>query len=229
MGWWPGWDSIEGASRWQEVFWWLGIALIVLVIGSEVLARIYADRKDMLVALAERSSVEQLRRDQQEAELRYRAESEQLHRQIEAQQQQQPAPAPHHEVAGRALDAEQKQALLTALAPYHGQKVRVTSVAGDPDGLRYAQEFAQVFADAGWALTNPDGRIDQASYTKNPEGLEPTINQAEAAAGHVPASFLALVKTLAGLKLASTRGYTNPGIPADVIEFRVGLRPDEHG
>jgi hypothetical protein len=226
MGWWPGWSSIEGASRWQDVFWWLGIALIVLVIGSEVLARMYADRKDILVSLAERSSVEQVRRDQQEAELRYRAEADQLHRQLEQQQHQ---PTPPREVAFRALDADQKQALVAALAPYHGQKVRITAVVGDPDGLHYAEQFAQLFNQAGWALTNPQGHIDQASYTKNPEGLEPTINQAEAAAGHVPASFLTLVKTLAGLKLASTRGYTNPGIPPDVIEFRVGLRPADQG
>ncbi|SRR5579875_2475808 len=216
MAWWPGWQSIEGASRWQDVFWWLGIAFIVLLIGSEVLARIYADRKDALVAAAERASVEQIRRDQQETELRYRAEVEQLQRQAEQARL---------ERTYRSLSADNKQALVAALTPFQGQKVRVTSVLGDPDGLHYAQQFADMFKAAGWALVNENGDIDQASYNKNPEGLEPTINQSEAAAGQVPASFLALVKTLAGLKLASTRGYTNPGIPPDVIEFRVGVRP----
>ncbi len=215
MAFWPGWNSIEGASRWQDVFWWLGIALIVLVIGSEVVARMYADRKDSLMAAAERASVEQVRRGQQEAELRYRAEAEQLQRQLEQTRREQ---------TYRSLDVDQKQALISALAPFQGQKVRVTSVVGDPDGLHYARDFAEMFSAAGWALVNDGGRIDQASYSKDPEGLEPTINQAEAAAGHVPASFLALVKTLAGLKLASTKGYTNPGIPPDVIEFRVGVK-----
>jgi hypothetical protein len=36
MGWWPGWNTIEGADWWHEFFWWLGIACLAGLVVSEV-------------------------------------------------------------------------------------------------------------------------------------------------------------------------------------------------
>jgi hypothetical protein len=51
MSWWPGWNSIEGAAKWADVFFWAGFALLVLLAGCELLSKAYAWRKDTLIAM----------------------------------------------------------------------------------------------------------------------------------------------------------------------------------
>jgi hypothetical protein len=49
----PGWNSVEGASWWHDAFWWLGIVCLVLLAASEIIAKSYTDRKDVLIAEAQ--------------------------------------------------------------------------------------------------------------------------------------------------------------------------------
>src|ERR1700681_3692851 len=49
MTWWPGWNSIEGAARWGDIFFWAGFAFLVLLAGSEILSKVYGWRKATLV------------------------------------------------------------------------------------------------------------------------------------------------------------------------------------
>jgi hypothetical protein len=51
MPWWPGWNSIEGAAKWGDIFFWAGFAFLVLLVGCEVLSKVYGWRKDTLVAM----------------------------------------------------------------------------------------------------------------------------------------------------------------------------------
>jgi hypothetical protein len=51
MSWWPGWNSIEGAAKWGDIFFWLGFAFLVLLAGCEVLSKAYSWRKDTLIAM----------------------------------------------------------------------------------------------------------------------------------------------------------------------------------
>jgi hypothetical protein len=51
MSWWPGWNSIEGAAKWGDIFFWAGLAFLVLLAGSEVLSKVYGWRKDTLIAM----------------------------------------------------------------------------------------------------------------------------------------------------------------------------------
>jgi hypothetical protein len=51
MSWWPGWNSIEGAAKWADIFFWVGFAFLVLLAGCELLSKTYAWRKDTLVAM----------------------------------------------------------------------------------------------------------------------------------------------------------------------------------
>jgi hypothetical protein len=53
MTWWPGWNSIEGAAKWGDIFFWAGFALLVLLAGCEVLSKVYGWRKDTLIAMRE--------------------------------------------------------------------------------------------------------------------------------------------------------------------------------
>ena len=51
MNWWPGWNSIEGAAKWGDIFFWVGFAFLILLVGCEILSKVYGWRKDTLVAM----------------------------------------------------------------------------------------------------------------------------------------------------------------------------------
>lgn len=51
MSWWPGWNSIEGAAKWGDIFFWAGFAFLVLLVGCEVLSKVYGWRKDTLIVM----------------------------------------------------------------------------------------------------------------------------------------------------------------------------------
>src|SRR6202163_1095009 len=51
MTWWPGWNSIEGAAKWGDIFFWAGFALLILLAGCEILSKVYGWRKDTLIAM----------------------------------------------------------------------------------------------------------------------------------------------------------------------------------
>jgi hypothetical protein len=51
MSWWPGWNSIEGAAKWGDIFFWAGFALLVVLAGCEILSKVYSWRKDALIAM----------------------------------------------------------------------------------------------------------------------------------------------------------------------------------
>src|SRR3984893_16150921 len=51
MSWWPGWNSIVGAAKWGDIFFWAGFAFLVLLAGCEVLSKVYGWRKDTLIAM----------------------------------------------------------------------------------------------------------------------------------------------------------------------------------
>ena len=51
MTWWPGWNSIEGAAKWGDLFFWAGFACLVLLAGCEILSKVYSWRKDTLLAM----------------------------------------------------------------------------------------------------------------------------------------------------------------------------------
>jgi hypothetical protein len=71
MSWWPGWNSIEGAAKWGDLFFWLGFAFLVLLAGCEVLSKVYSWRKDTLIAMRDdlMAIAETVRTKQAEREL----------------------------------------------------------------------------------------------------------------------------------------------------------------
>ncbi len=97
MSWWPGWNSIEGAAKWGDLFFWAGFALLVLLAGCEVLSKVYSWRKDSLIAMRDEiATLAQDARVRQAAE-QARTETERLdaERAAQAQAQVQQAPAQH--------------------------------------------------------------------------------------------------------------------------------------
>lgn len=66
MSWWPGWNSIDGAAKWGDIFFWTGFAFLVLLAGCEVLSKVYSWRKDTLITM--RDDLTLIARDAQRRE-----------------------------------------------------------------------------------------------------------------------------------------------------------------
>lgn len=57
MSWWPGWNSIEGAAKWGDIFFWTGFGFLVLLAACEVVSKVYGWRKDSLIAMRDEMAV----------------------------------------------------------------------------------------------------------------------------------------------------------------------------
>ena len=129
-------------------------------------------------------------------------------------------------IAPRRLSDQQKEMLIAALKPFHGQRVDVVCILGDTEGKQFAQDFDTVFRQAGWNDGGGSG-ISQAVITPDPKGIEVTLNQGEVSAGRIPKSAEVLVDTLAAAGLLNAKNaFVNAEAPADRITFRVGRKPD---
>jgi len=154
----PGWNSIDAAARWHRGFEIAGFVALGLLLLFEVIAYVYGNRKDVLVAAAEQvaaragASQNEEANQQRDAEIaeanRRAAEAEAQTRQL----QQQAAP--------RALSQVERNRITAFLAgkPAGAFVVKASVVA--PDARAYADEIATLFRTAGW-----DVRVDNAMFT----------------------------------------------------------------
>jgi hypothetical protein len=74
MPWLPGWNSVEGAAKWENICFWAGIVCLVLLAVFEIISRVYSTRKDKLVAIAEDARVGQQQKKESQAEIRHATE-----------------------------------------------------------------------------------------------------------------------------------------------------------
>ena len=219
----PGWDSLDSVKTWHTVFEISGIVILALLVGAEILAFQYGHRKDELTAIAESNAETQRQADADAAETRRKSEVNSLQSQLaEAGNKVADLQA---KTAHRRLKPEQKTALVEALSRFRGQKVSVAFVWGSDDGSNLADDFMEVFHDAGWDIK--PGSPNQTTYgSPVPTGLEPSINQTDAEAKRAPMSFIALIETLSALGLMPPhKAFANPEVPSGEIEMRIGNRP----
>ena len=248
MSWWPGWNSIEGAAKWGDIFFWAGFALLVLLAGCEVLSKVYGWRKDNLVALRDEMTVlaqdvharqaEQAHPEAPRAAVPAPDEAEiPATRLAEAQpekaappplpRESEPTPRTNEQVARlterspRGLTEAQKKAIVGILAQFRGQKFSVICIAGDPESKSIGDQIASVLRAAGWQL--PEGGIAEATYNKEPVGLSLMVNAAQITTPSVLRPVAMLVKAFADAGLMQRDGaLADPNIPRDQIEVRVG-------
>jgi hypothetical protein len=249
MSWWPGWNSIEGAAKWGDIFFWAGFALLVLLAGCEVLSKVYAWRKDTLMAMrddmaalaqdvklrqaeqarleAERLAAERLAAER-EAQARREAEA-QAPTEAERTEAQPPEPVARtseqvarlQERSPRGLTESQKKAIIGILAPFKGQKFSVVCIAGDPEGKSIGEQIVNVLRAAGWDF--PDGGVAEATYSKEPIGLSLMVNAGQITTPSVLRPVAMMVKAFADAGLMQRTGtLADPNIPRDHIEVRIG-------
>jgi hypothetical protein len=250
MSWWPGWNSIEGAAKWGDIFFWAGFAFLVLLAGCEILSKVYSWRKDTLLAMRDdlisvAQDVRALPKDQE----RLLAQAQAHHdagiaparegapAAHEPQPQMQPPQQPAREAeplartseqvarlqdrSPRGLTEAQKKAIIGLLLPFRGQKFSVVCIAGDPEGRNIAEEIVGVLRAAGWEL--PENGVGEATYNKEPLGLSLMVNAGQIMTPSVLRPVALLVKALADAGLMQRNGaLADPNIPRDRIEVRIG-------
>jgi hypothetical protein len=204
------------------------LVFIALVALSEIMAFLYAERRDTLAEL--RDSAAAFHREQviNEADRRHAAEIGELKNQLaEAKNRLAEAESKVEEAtqkqAYRHLAAEEKRTLIDALSAFRGYKVRIFCISGDAEGRAYAEDFVNVFAQAGWDYGGGSG-VNESRFDKDPVGIEITLNAAQVAAGRIPRAAETLGRTLSALGLA-VGGFRSPDVPADTIEIRIGKKP----
>jgi hypothetical protein len=224
----PGWDSLESVKAINYSLHIAALVFIALIALSEIMAFLYAERRDTLTEL--RDSAAAFHREQliNEADRRHAAEIGDLKAQLaEAKNQLAVAENQIEEVTReqthRHLTDEEKRTLVSALSPFRGYKVRLFCIMDDAEGKAYADDFVSVFAQAGWDYGGGSG-VTQSRFEKDPVGIEITLNAAQVAAGKIPRAAETLGRTLSTLGLA-VGGFRSPDVPPDTIEIRIGKKP----
>lgn len=122
----------------------------------------------------------------------------------------------------RHLSAEQTNALVAALAPYHGQKVELSCLVTSFDCVDFATDFQSVFKQAEWDTPNT---INVAYATgHDPQGIEVTVNpQMASEPNNMPPSLRVLIETIANLHLIPEPAiFRTPSVEQGTISFRIG-------
>jgi hypothetical protein len=244
MSWWPGWNSIEGAAKWGDIFFWAGFAFLVLLAGCEVLSKVYGWRKDALLAMrddmaaiAQDVKVRQAEQARLETERLVAEREAQARREAEAQaaaeaekmEVQPPEPVARsseqvarlQERSPRGLTESQKKAIIGTLAPFRGQKFSVVCIAGDPEAKNIGEQIVSVLRAAGWDF--PDSGVAEATYSKEPIGLSLMVNAGQITTPSVLRPVAMMVKAFADAGLMQRTGtLADPNIPRDHIEVRIG-------
>jgi hypothetical protein len=127
-------------------------------------------------------------------------------------------------MANRHLTDAQKASLLAAVSPLPGHKISVTIPLGNAEAKSYGMEFVEIFRKARWVGVEGAG-LNQAIWDKDPNGIEVTVNLADARAGKVPPDAIMLLNTLTGLGLTPKNIFANPGLPPGETEIRIGIKP----
>jgi hypothetical protein len=247
MSWWPGWNSIEGAAKWGDIFFWAGFALLILLAGCEILSKVYGWRKDTLIAVRDDLiSVAQDVRAHPKDQERLLAQA-QAHQDAGiaparapevAPEKSEPEPQPQiqppeplartseqvarlQERSPRGLTESQKKAIIGLLSPFRGQRFSVVCIAGDTEGRNIGEEIIGVLRASGWDF--PESGVGEANYNKEPVGLSLMVNAGQIMTPSVLRPVAMLVKALADAGLMQRNGaLADPNIPRDRIEVRIG-------
>jgi hypothetical protein len=214
MSWWPGWNSVQGAARWEDIFFWVGIAFLVLLAGSEIISKFYGWRKDELIAVAEgiranRQREEDAQREQEAASAR--AEVRSAHDELERLKARS---------APRVLSAQQLTTIAAKVTLFRGQQFEIVTYWRDDEPLNLANQIHSALVAGEWKLIQPDrGSVLLGGITRV------LVNARPAADEKTQAAATALVSALndEGITSLLERGETTS--PNTTINITVGSKP----
>lgn len=114
----------------------------------------------------------------------------------------------------RGMSQIDKIKIIGILNKFENKEVRITSVPGDTEALRFAEQLKEVFTQAGWKV---DG-IDQALYKKAVTGIIIKIKDKE-----LPNHIKAIVRSLNLIRMKPT-AWLNPDNNEEKVDIIVGSR-----
>jgi hypothetical protein len=236
MSWWPGWNSIEGAAKWGDIFFWAGFAFLVLLVGCEALSKVYGWRKDTLIVMrddliAVAADIRSKQADQErvEAQARYDAEIAAARTAgIEAEKTEpEPQPQPQSQPQPAARDADplartsEQVARLQERSPRgltEAQKKAIIGLLSTFKGQKFSVVCIagdQECKSIGQEIVNvlraagwdfPEGGVGEATYNKEPIGLSLMVNAGQIMTPSVLRPVAMLVKALADAGLMQRNG-----------------------
>jgi hypothetical protein len=236
MSWWPGWNSIEGAAKWGDIFFWAGFAFLVLLAGCEILSKAYGWRKDTLIAMrdeliavaqdiratqTDQERVEaQARRDADVAAARPReAEAEAEKSAPEPQAQMQPQQtASEPEPLGRTSEQVARLPERSPRGLTESQKKTIIGILSPFRGQKVSvvciagDPEGKNLADEIMNVLRaagwdfPESGVGEATYNKEPIGLSLMVNAGQIMTPSVLRPVAMMVKALADAGLMQRNG-----------------------
>jgi hypothetical protein len=165
MSWIPGWDSITGTNSWANIYFWAGIAALLLLGVFEVFSHRYTERKDELVT-------------EQQAEIQRKHDEEMARLQRESAQAKEHAAVLEKESASlrlelakiklpRNLSSDAQKRIAEKLKPFGSQTYSLGEGPIEADS-NIDEQLIKTLEKAGWNLLPiPDGVLK----SKNPKAV----------------------------------------------------------
>lgn len=132
----------------------------------------------------------------------------------------------------RTLSDGERQAIKEAIAPFAGNKLVINCHLWNFEGMRYAQEFLELFKEAGWDCEPIQNIIVPFDFDNARLGIgtgeeEPTEVHKR---GIAPDAFFPLYKTLERLGIIESNGQFiwRKGVTKNAIVLEIGTHPGEH-
>jgi len=173
----PGWNSLETVDRlatyssWFAIIGGLGILMII-----ELVAHVYAGRREELVAVAHTAEIAGLK-DEREAAVQnlvVQAEDKVV--------QQKVADRVAAITAPRTIDSEARQRMKSILTSVGHNPIKISAYNSNAESVDFAQTLADIFKESGWKVegptiglsgTGPMGIWVQVPLPKDPLPVEP--------------------------------------------------------
>lgn len=199
MGIFQSWNSIESVTRIHSYADIAGVVILGLLVIAETISQIYGHQETKLKF--EQQIIEQ------QIVKNLKDKAEQTAKQL----------------APRVLSDEQKDALITNLSQYRGQKININFVAENDESSHLAHQFSEMFVQANWNV-NLSGIMGNGLV---PSGIIIASNKADIEANRILKSFVALRKTLVDQNLimgTSSEAVKDPHCPSGTIVMTVGVK-----
>jgi len=198
----PGWNSVDAAARWHRGFEIAGFIALALLLLFEILAYIYGNRKDVLLAGNEQRASESRRQQEQQENQKRDSEVEEARgKAAEAQAKVRELEAANK---SRQLSDNQATELREALSGHPGWNVLIVTQIGDQEATDYARGFSAAFNKAGWNVLEFYQRM-----TFDPPISGMSVMVADKA--HPPAEAEAILKALKQAKIEVAEGVDSGG------------------
>lgn len=128
-------------------------------------------------------------------------------------------------VADRHLAESQKSTLLSALAPFSGQKISVICILGDTEGKAFASDFVKILRQAKWSgIDKGSGLVEIGGAEEDPVGVILNVNHADVLNNSVPPGASPLLQAITDFGL-NPKAANRDDVPPGTIRLTIGRKP----